>query len=99
MPSLLTTAATEEFPAFLTVSRPGEWRSVTRTTLSVTTWPRSDVRVIDASSFEIWRKVVSPDAGCAAGQVVRPKLDCCYMAIFRWTARLPGKSVEKRLAI
>jgi hypothetical protein len=25
-----------------------------------------DVRVIDASSFEIWRKVVSPDAGCAA---------------------------------
>src|SRR5260221_693910 len=60
MPSLLTTSATEEFPAFLTVSRPGEWRSVTRTTLSVTTWPRSDVRVIDASSFEIWGKGVSP---------------------------------------
>jgi hypothetical protein len=29
------------FQAFLTVSRPGEWRSVTRTTLSFATWPRS----------------------------------------------------------
>src|SRR5258707_15230093 len=55
--------------------------------------------VSGADLFEIWREVVSPDAGCAAGQVVRPKLDCCYMAIFRWTARLPGKSVDKRLAI
>ena len=52
-----------------------------------------------AHLVEIWRKVVSPDAGCAAGQVVRPKLDWCYMAFFSCTARLPGKSVEKRLAI
>jgi hypothetical protein len=51
-----------------------------------------------AHLFEIWRKVVSPDAGCAAGQVVRPKLDWCYMAFFSCTARLPDKSVEKRLA-
>ncbi len=52
-----------------------------------------------ASSFEIWRKVVSPTRDVRRGQVVRPKLDGRYVGLFSWTARLPGKSVEKRLAI
>jgi hypothetical protein len=57
-------------------------------------------RVSAAGSFEIWRKVVSPTRDVRRGQVVRPKLDCCYMGFFSRTARLPGKRVfEKRLAI
>src|SRR5258708_2810095 len=57
-----------------------------------------------ADLFEIWRKVVSPDAGCAA----RPnrsaeallvlyghfQLDC-KVTWQESTARLPGKSLEK----
>ena len=36
-----------------------------------------------ASSFEIWRKVVSPTRDLRRGQVVRPKLDCYYMGFFQ----------------
>src|SRR5258706_3457543 len=52
-----------------------------------------------ASSFEIWRKVVSPTRGVRRGQVVRPKLDRRYMGLLSWAARFAGKSLEKRLAI
>jgi hypothetical protein len=38
-------------------------------------------------------KAISPTRDAWQGQVVRPKLDCCYMALFSWTAGLPGKSV------
>jgi len=48
-----------------------------------------------ASSFEIWRKVVSPTRYARRGQVVRPKLDRRYMGLFSWAARLPGKCREK----
>jgi hypothetical protein len=48
-----------------------------------------------ASSFEIWRKVVSPTRYARRAQVVRPKLDRRYMGLFSWAARLPGKCREK----
>ena len=52
-----------------------------------------------ASSFEIWRKVVSPTRNVRRSQVVRLKLDTRYMGLFSWAARFAGKSLEKRLAI
>jgi hypothetical protein len=52
-----------------------------------------------ASSFEIWRKVVSPTRDVRRGQVVRPKLDKRFMGLFSWAARFAGKSLGKRLAI
>ena len=69
MPSLLAASATEEFPAFLTVPRPrrmevGRPHHIVLHDLAEK--HAVDVRVIDASSFEIWRKSHQSDAGCAA---------------------------------
>jgi hypothetical protein len=52
-----------------------------------------------ASSFEIWRKVVSPAQNVRWGQVVRPKLDRHYIDLFSWTTRFTRQVFEKRLAI
>jgi hypothetical protein len=52
-----------------------------------------------ANLFEIWRKVVSPDAGCAARPSRSAELD--YI-MWRFSARLqgyPARVFEKRLAI
>jgi hypothetical protein len=43
-------------------------------------------RVSAAGSFEIWRKIAGPTRD-RRGQVVRPKLDQDYMALFSWTTR------------
>jgi hypothetical protein len=49
--------------------------------------------------FEIWRKVVSPDAGCAARPNRSAEARLMLYGPFQLDCRLPGKSLEKRLAI
>jgi len=54
-----------------------------------------DVRIIDASSFEIWGKGVSPTREVRrAKSFGRSSIDAIWP--FSWTARLPGKSLEKK---
>jgi hypothetical protein len=63
MPSLLTTSATEEFPAFFdgVAARRMEVGHPHHIVLHDLAEKHAvDVRAIDASSFEIWRKGVSP---------------------------------------